>query len=281
MSSIASVAGVCERDIDLLVLEEAVSTPGFRALLVSAVSWNPDGLELIEARRSVTHSNGESDIELAFARHNQGVVKLLIENKVSAGFQPNQAKRYRQRGAIYVERGDCVQTATLLLAPAHYLEGTGGTKDFDAALTYEQLVAGFDRSDLGARASVKAVMLRSAIDRAVIGYQPLADQVVTEFWREYWAMSLAHAAELEMREPAGKPARSGFIVFGATDLPPRSKLVHKCNHGFVDLQLAGKSDELCPHGAFLVFGGANGRGTCGKIGFSEVICAASFHSFTL
>lgn len=242
-----SVAGVCERDIDLLILEEAIASPDFRKLLVSAVNWRTDELAFAEARRSVTHSSGESDLEVVFSWRRAGDVRLLIENKVSAGFQPAQAERYRLRGSSYVERGQCARFSTLLLAPSRYLGNGGGTKGFDAVLTYEQLIEWFDASSLGARATFKAMMLRSAIDRAVLGYQPQADASVTDFWRGYWRLSLDAAPELEMKEPAGKPARSGFIAFNPAGLPSRSNLVHKCNHGYVDLQLrglAGKANQV-------------------------------------
>lgn len=241
---VMSVAGVCERDIDLLVLEEIIASPDFRGFLVSAVNWQPDGLMFAEARRSVTHSSGESDIEIVYSRHQSGDARLLIENKVSAGFQPDQAERYRRRGSNYIETHQCAMFATLLLAPARYLGSGEGTKGFDAVLTYEQLIEWFDAANLGERAAFKKLMLRSAIDRAVLGYQPQADTTVTDFWRGYWRISLDAAPALEMKEPAGKPARSGFIAFSPSGLPVRSSLVHKCNHGYVDLQLRGLADVV-------------------------------------
>lgn len=233
-----SVAGVCERDIDLLVLEEIISSQDFRHRLTAAVGWSSYNLEFIDARRSVTESNGESDLEVSF-RDKKRRLKLLIENKISAGFQPDQARRYEERGCSYRERGICDVHATLLLAPRRYIGDSGDKKGFTAAVSYEELLAWFEGSDIGARKDFKRTMLRSAIDRAVLGYQPTADLSVTDFWMGYWKVASERAPQLQMRKPSGKPARSGFIIFAPQGLAPRCNLVHKVKKGFVDLQLRG------------------------------------------
>lgn len=44
-------------------------------------------------------------------------VRILIENKLDAAFQPQQAERYRTRGDAYLQNGECDRWVTVLLAP--------------------------------------------------------------------------------------------------------------------------------------------------------------------
>jgi len=44
-------------------------------------------------------------------------IRILIENKLDAAFQPQPAERYRQRGDAYFQNGECDRWVTVLLAP--------------------------------------------------------------------------------------------------------------------------------------------------------------------
>jgi hypothetical protein len=93
------IASVAERDIDLLVVEELRVNPEFATWLV-ARTWGP-GLfeESVGAWHSVTHgSSGESDIVFVFTTKAGARNAILVENKISAVAQPEQAERYRVRG---------------------------------------------------------------------------------------------------------------------------------------------------------------------------------------
>lgn len=114
MTGRIAIAGVSERDMDLLLLEEFQSSQGFQQWFIGKVLGNDVRLaELVFAKRSITQSTGESDLEITFADSSGGTVRFLIENKVNAGFQPQQAERYRIRGDSYVTRKDsslCIRT---------------------------------------------------------------------------------------------------------------------------------------------------------------------------
>ncbi len=144
-------------------------------------------------RRSVTQSTGESDLELTVELEAGAVGRLLIENKIDAGFQADQAVRYRRRAETYLERQECALCSTVLVAPSRYLGSGAGNKGFDAWLAYEDILAWFRESDLGHRLAYKAALLSAAIEKSTLGYQPVADAPVTDFWREYWKAALALA----------------------------------------------------------------------------------------
>ena len=245
-----TVSGVSERDVDLLLLEEFIASEDF-------VHWfaNAAGLEcpvsFVSGARSVTESIGESDIEISLAAASGEGCRLLIENKIGAAFQPRQSERYRERGAAYVKRRECDTIRTVLVAPASYV-GDHRSVDFDAFITYEAIADWFEsRADLGRRAEYKLTILRAAIEKAIHGYQAIADAPVTDFWHSYWQAARELAPELEMEEPIGKPAGAGFVYFRPSALGPGVAIVHKLRHGFLDLQFAGMASQLSAlHGRF-------------------------------
>jgi hypothetical protein len=145
-----SVAGVCERDLDLLLLEELTSSVAFCRWFVSrAVSWPSQFRSLRSVRRSVTRSSGESDLELTVQLESGTVARLLIENKIDAAFQPDQSDRYRLRSRASIGQGECAECATVLVAPARYFGADDELKGFDGRITYEDIRTWFEQSDLG------------------------------------------------------------------------------------------------------------------------------------
>lgn len=241
-----SVAGVSERDIDLLLLEEFVSSPGFAKWFSGQIGLDEKSdLRMISARRSVTQSTGESDLEVVLAGPEGVAIRLLVENKITAAFQPRQAARYQERGRTYREREDCTDYKTVLVAPARYLGDDSSSHGFDACVSYEAVLSWFATSrGLGERGWYKQSLVRSAIDKAVHGYQLVEDAPVTDFWRSYWLLSLRVAPALEMPEPIGKPSRAGFIYFRPGTLPRGVSIVHKLPHGHLDLQFAHRAGDL-------------------------------------
>ena len=117
MSEYIKIAGVSERDTDLLFLEEFISSPDFTDFFLRSIGLSNLGLSFLKASRSVTDSTGESDLEVTLKDDNNQNFVLLLENKVNAGFQPQQADRYRARGTAYVNHSKANAFATVLLAP--------------------------------------------------------------------------------------------------------------------------------------------------------------------
>ena len=244
LSTRVSIAGVSERDIDLLLLEEFQSSPLFQAWFVSQVIGVSVDLGVcVSAKRSVTHSTGESDLEVTFLDSNKSLVRLLIENKVDASLQPQQAERYRKRGEAYVSHGECSTYHTVIVAPARYFGAARITKGFDSYMTYETILDWFaEAKDLGDRRHYKVSLLQSAIDKGTLGYQPEEDAATTAFWHQYWLCACEYSPALEMREPG--PRRGGFIPFFPLGLPPGIDITHKLPHGHVDLQISDMGSRL-------------------------------------
>jgi hypothetical protein len=226
------------------MLEELSCNEKFRSWFLDVTLGIEEPHSDSSVRRSVTQSTGESDLELSVTLDGGGRLRLLIENKVDAAFQPEQANRYRQRAANYLSCAECDIVKTILVAPERYFGNSEELTGFDHRLTYEQLREWFERSDLGTRAEYKSELLSGAIEKSTLGYQPLADAPVSDFWHEYWRVARQLAPQLQMREPESKPARAGFVYFRPASLPKGIEICHKLPHGHVDLQINGWGSRL-------------------------------------
>jgi hypothetical protein len=243
MTTTIRVPDVCERDIDLLLLEEFIASSEFRSWFLSEVGIEQT-TDLAEAYRSVRTMNGESDLELTF-HGSSGLVKILIENKVDASFQPNQPQRYAERAERYRGLGTYREVLTVVMAPEVYFGGEDSAFGFDARVTYEGALAWFEQTEIGARKDYKMAILRGAIDRGRRGWKLVPHRGVSDFWRAYWKLCEQIAPQLSMPVPKAEiPGDSHFIGFRPALLPAGVSLWHKVAYGHVDLQFAGMGDKL-------------------------------------
>jgi hypothetical protein len=230
-----TIGGICEQDLDLFLLEECVSNDRFLSWLLEQVpGWPPDSRELLAAARSVDQGNGESDLELTVSDGAGRVGRLLIENKLGAGFQPQQLARYRERAAMYLHRDECAHSAVVLFAPSAYARRSAG--EVDAVVSYEAVEAWLAATNSDQRIGYKRQLIRSALEKHHLGYNPETDEPVTTFWHLYWREAAARAPELQLNQTGPKPAGAGFVWFRPVDLPASLNICHKLPKGFVDLQ---------------------------------------------
>ncbi len=237
---------VCERDIDLLLLEEFVTSLEFLQWFsdrVVNISIKVD--KLLDAQRSVIHPNGESDLKISLQDSTGRTAYLLIENKINAIFQPQQAERYQIRGQDYREKGDCKSVQTVLVAPERYFSSDTALEGFDSRVTYEEIRDWFTHQKwMKERRHYKVALLNAAIEKRTIGYDPVEDDSVTTFWYQYWQLTREKAPALNMKEPVSKPSGASSILFKSRSLPLEIKLVHKLPSGKVDLEFSGKDQPL-------------------------------------
>lgn len=243
-----SVAGVRERDLDLLMLEEFVASSGFmRQFALSALQLDTRSWTVERAAHSVADSHGESDLLVDMKAPDGRRIRLLIENKIGAGMQPTQAQRYRRRAAIAKKRGKCDEAYTILVAPERYFGTQESRRGFDGTLTYERvldLIKASSETLSPSRRAYKVYLLEQAIEKGILGYQSEADSVVSEFWTAYYQLATAAAPRLQMRRPGSKPSGSSFIYFKPRGLPKRARICHKLGLGVVDLQLRGMARRI-------------------------------------
>lgn len=236
------IRGICEQDIDLLLLEELVASSTFRGWFLEKLGIRPDAA-LKKAERSVSTLSGESDLELTLRAAGE-TVKALVENKVDAPLQPDQAERYRERACAYRKDGTCERVVTAVVAPAVYFDADA-KHGFDVFVQYEAVLGWFESAtELGPRRAYKVAAMRQAIERGRRGWQMVPDAGATNFWRSYWELAEQVAPKLRMPKPDAKPATSSFIRFCPLALPSDVTLYHKVPYGRVDLQFADMGSKL-------------------------------------
>lgn len=228
---------VAERDIDLLILEELTVSREFAQWFYQENHLVPPTQGKAKAFHSVTDVEfGESDIVVLYDNGHA----ILIENKIGAIAQKDQAKRYQQRGEKGLAFKFWHSFSTCIIAPENYLESTADVRGYQAKVSYERIRDWFDRHD-SERFQFKKNLMQEAIEQNRRGYTTIPDARVTSFWRDYWEFASQNHPKLRMDQPGSKPANSSFIYFYPEALPRNFQLIHKVNSGFVDLQIANMS----------------------------------------
>ena len=234
-------SGINERDIDFLLMEEFTTSPNFLVWFLARANVLGDN-KLISVAHSVSTANGETDIELRL--ESSGKVKfILVENKISAPLQPRQADRYRERAKRYKDNEQCSESLSVLVAPAKYIGDNAEKLGCDFTVTYEDVVKWYtDNAAPQYPHSFRLAIFRRALEKG--GYTPIPHEGTTQFWQRYWELVTIKAPELRMPKPETKPELSGFIAFQPAVLPKGVKLIHKVRYGNVDIQFAGKAEEV-------------------------------------
>ena len=95
MHTLDIIAYISEREIDLLLLEELHVSAEFRSWFVSQVfGTSVQCAKFLAAWHSVDHSSlGESDLVLKFEDVSEKMTAILVEDKIDAPPQPDQAVR--------------------------------------------------------------------------------------------------------------------------------------------------------------------------------------------
>lgn len=240
---------VQEQHIDFLLEEEFACNPQFLDFFVEEAAKSvtvdenggkcrlpkisPNSCKVV---RSVTSADGESDVLVIYQSKEtpSRKVAILIEDKIKAGFQKDQAKRYRTRGAAGCgENWD--EFWTCLIAPRKYALDCAG---FDTRISLEAIRDFFIAQD-HPRSTFKGCVIKAALDAFAFSVLRVEDPTITEFRRFY-----AERAELffsksdnEIEWPLPRRAWWGdtWFRFRSGVLPKRTGIVHKCESGLVHL----------------------------------------------
>jgi hypothetical protein len=255
-----SVAFVTERDIDLLLLEELRSSTKFRVWWLTQVGYEKSVQhELIDVRHSVSDaSKGESDLILRIRGLDGRRCAVMIEDKVSANPQPQQARRYRERGD-YGTPLEWDRYITVITAPRSYLNTQPEARGYDAQISHEAIRSWFecDSTLEPARAAYKMELLSRSISRRVSIYVPRKDSEVTTFRIGYQEIAAREFADLPLNLPPPESgSRATWMRFQTGK--PGMFLIHKLKDGCVDLELRRQAmnlDSLRQHNRMLLTDG--------------------------
>jgi hypothetical protein len=231
------VERIYERDVDLLLAEEFAVNPAFPDHIKSLTKFAGERATLAEFWVSKSDTLGESDLVVVY-QHSDGFA-LLIEDKVDANLQPDQAARYRMRAERERSKGMYADIEVVLCSPAFYLENRGDLDVFDRRVSFEQLADFLDASDR--RSKYRAAFLRTAANTKKINAWVREDDPATNaFWNAAYDLACSEFAILEMKRPA-LTKDSVWIALRPNGLPTMPKRVSvelKGKNGHVDLTFA-------------------------------------------
>lgn len=246
MLSLKCLQSVSERDIDMLLVEELESSVQFREWLASRVYGQPTYKNRIGAWHSVSDPNlGESDLIFLFVNELDGKAAVLIENKIDAPTQPDQGKRYRERGRMGQEAGMWDEFRTCVVAPEKYLKSSVHTEQYDAEISYEEIMAFFlSRRSVDNRFAYKALVVQEGIEQNRRGYQPKVHQGLTKFAEDYYEFCAERFSHLGMERTRPRPSQSIWVAFRPECLPKNSYIAHQTTAGFVKLFFSGSASHF-------------------------------------
>jgi len=211
-----------ERDIDLLLVEELHASFDFvvwmaaqAEIFVGIASWD------VKHSKRRTRSRREIDIFVEIFHIDGTRSALLIENKLDASEQPDQAESYRAE--LDVLSGGYTRSAMIITCPSGYAtQNSGFTRKFDFTVSYEAVAAYFRDteaeagSELVLRYGFRAEILDQAIYKHRRGYVAIPDKVVGDFNARYVALLAELAPDIRpgpsMLKPAN-PRESTSMIF--------------------------------------------------------------------
>lgn len=192
-----------ERDIDVLLVEELKASEDFLNWVLHKVGWEKPivSYNVLHSKRR-TRNRREIDIyiELFMADIEQPTV-VLIENKLDANEQPDQAESYREELEEIAE--NTFDSFMLLVCPANYHEqhSTFANK-FDAVVHYEEIAAFHEArlkntaGELYRRLEFRKQLFEQAIHKYRRGYTPIPNPVIGEFNALYVDLLIKNAPEI-------------------------------------------------------------------------------------
>ena len=157
-----------ERDLDLLLAEEFAVNPVFADRFKSRTKFASEEAAVANFWVSKSNSLGESDLIIVYERPEGSRFALLIEDKVDAALQPEQAQRYRLRAERDTKDGHYSDSELVLCAPSYYLEHHSNLDGFDRRISLEQ-IADMLGPDHDIRAAYRADFLKKAGVSAIFG----------------------------------------------------------------------------------------------------------------
>jgi hypothetical protein len=230
-----TLASIQESDLDLLLMIALNGSETFRNAFIGKATGETS-TKFKKAWRGLADYTGETDVTVLYTGADGSRAAILIEDKIDAQFQKDQAKRCRARGELGVTNGDWTRFKTCLCAPEVYAKPYAEGPDWDRVVSIEVVVA-----MLAQCADEYAPFLTEAIRRAVIKYDNggfVENLAASEFWKRYRQLCLEEFPDLALSAFSERQTAAGpWPGFAADRLHHRLRLEHKPMSNCVDLTL--------------------------------------------
>ena len=252
---------VRERDLDNFLIEELHASVLFRAWLVGRLGDRfeaPDGCEVrLQKSPPRLQDARQTDVQIGWF-DGSGTIRacVLIESKVTAGFQPGQVAAYLAEAAAYQARLGALRVATVLVAPETRIASLAGASAFDVRISIEDIAdqlearRGTDLTEeLDARLAMRIQLLGALCGKRASGWIATTVPDKRDFAEAYAALALERLPELRVRPSTDGP-KAITRSFEGLSLPglPTPALRHEFGSGvawkWVNAQFAGLGPAL-------------------------------------
>ncbi len=228
-----------ERDIDVMLAEEFIVSPGFAARFLAMTRFGNAEAMVVDSFVSVVEGNtGESDLVVVFQRKDGSRFAVHVEDKIDAPLQEDQGKRYHRRAKIAVRDAHYGDYTVVLCAPRDYL-ASADLDGFEASVSYEEVAAIMLEIGSDARSRYRAEFLLRAASRAANRWKPTPDDATDAFWRAAYDIAVREFPSLEYKDRPFTQGNSWSSV-STRDMagrPKRFRIDLKGPNGYVDLSI--------------------------------------------
>ncbi|MBR2013183.1 MAG: hypothetical protein IJ995_03095 [Clostridia bacterium] len=232
-------SNVSERDMDLLFLEEVVSSNQFLGMFLKRIGLEDATVVEIEHSKMDAES-GESDMTVIVEK-NSVRYGLLIEDKIDAIAMENQSGRYIERGEKGKKNGDYSTYFTFIIAPKKYLEDNAEAQKYQYKISYEECLEYFKNKN-DDRSQFKVQQIKQAIEKKKSGYQVTKNEAVTEFWNKYIDYQEENNPQLLLISKRGDKGFASRWPYFHT-VVDELYIYHKSEQGVVDMVIDKAADK--------------------------------------
>ena len=226
-----SIEKVCERDIDLYIINKFLNDSKFKELFLKKI--NCINYQVCKCLHSLSDENGESDITIILENDNRKI-GLLIEDKINAIAMTEQYKRYILRAEKQKYEGLFDEYYIFIIAPKSYIDSNTEAKKYDNKISYEEILDYISGDVYGES------LIKKAIEGKKKGYEVVENKPVTLFWEKYYDMVENRFSDLELKTKRGaKGSKTDWPVFHTPI--KKIQITHESNKGCLELRFRNVS----------------------------------------
>jgi hypothetical protein len=233
-----------ERDIDLLLAEEFAVSDTFATWFLNQTRFAGKGARVADVYVSRADTTGESDLVVVLEETGgNSRFALLVEDKIDAPLQPEQAQRYRRRAQREIARGDYSEFEIVLCSPEMYREVQPKAASFDCFVSYEAISTFLKNAEASPRGIYRSNFIASAATKSVNTWTKTYDETTNAFWGAAYDIATREFPILDMRE-RNVTKDSTWISFRPKDMPARPQRTYvslKGDRGYTDLTFTGST----------------------------------------
>ena len=251
-----------ERDLDHFLVEELSASFEFRGWIldkVESVFIAPEKAYVRVRKSPVRESKDgrQTDVQLGWFSEEKLCACVLLESKVTGGFQVGQAESYAGEVRALRDRLGEQQAVAILIAPASKLTGLSHDGAFEAQVAIEEIIAFLEArlASIEDRELAIRILVRVELLEALCGKRPANGWIAhtiqekRDFALAYTALAAEILPNLKVRPSTDGPNAitrifEGLAIPDLPDLKLRHEFGRGMLHKYANVQFPGHADHL-------------------------------------